>query len=145
MTLSGRKSNGNSPRWSCAPMRIVGRSLAPCLGISGAVNAAGLLAERADKEAFTGDVMAWVTSRISSAQLVVADLSRAKPNVYLEVGYAWAVGIPTVLVIAKAEKPQFNLQGHTHIKYTSIKDLEQKLTAKLRALVRGGTVPPEGG
>jgi nucleoside 2-deoxyribosyltransferase len=126
-------------------MRIVGRSLAPCLGISGAVNAAGLLAERADKEAFTGDVMAWVTSRISSAQLVVADLSRAKPNVYLEVGYAWAVGIPTVLVIAKAEKPQFNLQGHTHIKYTSIKDLEQKLTAKLRALVRGGTVPPEGG
>jgi len=56
-----------------------------------------MLAERADLASFTGDVMDWVRERITTAQLVVADLTGANPNVYLEVGYAWGKGIPTVL------------------------------------------------
>ena len=54
--------------------------------------AAGYLGERADLATFTGDVMDWVRARISSANLVIADLTSANPNVYLEVGYAWGKG-----------------------------------------------------
>jgi hypothetical protein len=67
-------------------------------GIQGATNSAGMLCERADLSAFTGDVMGWVRERISTSRLVIADLSSANPNVYLEVGYAWGCGIPTVLL-----------------------------------------------
>jgi hypothetical protein len=38
-------------------------------GISGAVNAAGFLCERADLASFTGDVIAWVKERIDNATL----------------------------------------------------------------------------
>jgi hypothetical protein len=49
----------------------------------------GFICERADKEIFTDDIVAWVKERISTADLVLADLTGANPNVYLEVGYAW--------------------------------------------------------
>ena len=103
-------------------------------GIQGAVNAAGYLAERADLATFTGDVMEWVRSRISSAQLVIADLSTANPNVYLEVGYAWGKDIPTVLLAKSEDALKFDVRGQRCLLYTSIQDLEQKLTAQLQGL-----------
>jgi hypothetical protein len=57
-------------------------------GIQGAVNKSGALCERADLSAFTGDVLCWIRDRIRTASLVIADLTSANPNVYLEVGYA---------------------------------------------------------
>jgi hypothetical protein len=63
-------------------------------GIQGAVNSAGLLCERADLTSFAGDVMEWVKQRIRGASLVIADLTTANLNVYLEVGYAWAAAGP---------------------------------------------------
>ena len=57
-------------------------------GISPPVRAAGLLCERLDQLSFTGDIMDRMKERIASSAIVVADLSDANPNVYLEVGYA---------------------------------------------------------
>ena len=62
------------------------------------MRSAGFLCERADLSAFTGDVMDWVRNRIKTAKLVIADLTEANPNVYLEVGYAWGCEVPTVLL-----------------------------------------------
>jgi len=58
-------------------------------GIQGAENKAGYLCERADLESFTGDVMNWVKKRIETSDYVIADMTKANANVYLEVGYAW--------------------------------------------------------
>ena len=99
-----------------------------------AVNAAGLLCERADLSTFTGDVMDWVKRRISSATLVVADLSTANPNVYLEVGYAWGCRVPTVLLARDAEDLKFDVKGQRCILYKSIKSLEDALGRELQAL-----------
>jgi hypothetical protein len=103
-------------------------------GIQGAVHAAGLLAERADLASFTGDVVDWVQARISSARLVVADLTTSNPNVFLEVGYAWGKGIPTVLLAASEEPLKFDVRGQRCLRYSSIKDLEEKLRKELVAL-----------
>jgi hypothetical protein len=103
-------------------------------GIQGATNAAGLLCERADLSAFTGDVMEWVKSRISSARLVVADLSAANPNVYLEVGYAWGKGVPTVLLAKDNNDLKFDVKTQRCIIYKSIKHLEESLARELIAL-----------
>lgn len=104
-------------------------------GIQGAVNAAGYLCERADLCAFTGDVMDWVRSRISSATLIVADLTGANANVYLEVGFAWALKIPAVLIVSRADELKFDVKGQRVIVYnSSIKTLQALLTAELIAL-----------
>ncbi|MGB6699767.1 MAG: hypothetical protein WBE80_13945 [Methylocella sp.] len=100
-------------------------------GIQGAVNAAGLLCERADLSTFTGDVMDWVKRRISSATLVVADLSSANPNVYLEVGYAWGCRIPTVLLARDTNDLKLDVKSQRCILYRSIKSLEESLRGEL--------------
>jgi hypothetical protein len=103
-------------------------------GIQNAANAAGLLAERADLASFTGDIMDWVRSRISNASLMIADLTTTNANVFLEVGYAWGRGVPTVLVVREGTKLPFNTLGQRCLVYTSIKDLEQKLANELISL-----------
>ncbi|MCU0866202.1 MAG: hypothetical protein MUC36_20650 [Planctomycetes bacterium] len=106
-------------------------------GIQSAVNDAGYLCERADLSTFTGDVMEWVRSRIESATLVVADLSDANPNVYLEVGYAWGCGRPTVLLVKDAAHLKFDVRAQRCLVYKKIKDLESALRSELKGLKVG--------
>jgi hypothetical protein len=106
-------------------------------GIQRAVNASGLLCERADLASFTGDVLAWVKERIATASLLVADLSTANPNVYLEVGFAWGRGIPTVLIADQASGLKFDVRTQRCLLYGgSIRRLEELLTAELAALAK---------
>ena len=105
-------------------------------GIQGASNAAGLLCERADLAVFTGDVMEWVKERISTARFLIADLTNANSNVYLEVGYAWGKGVPTILLCRDATSDlKFNTRGQRCIIYKSIKHLEESLSRELSELV----------
>ncbi len=103
-------------------------------GIQGAVNAAGYLCERADQSVFTGDVIQWVKKRIACASLIIADLSTANPNVYLEVGYAWGCGKPTVLLVRDATELKFDVKNQRCLVYTNIKDLEDNLRRELQTL-----------
>jgi len=103
-------------------------------GIVSATNAAGYLCERADLSSFTGDVLDWVKSRIRSASLVIADLTEANPNVYLEVGYAWGCGVPTVLIIKSGDPLKFDVRSQRCLVYKSIKNLEDLLTKELQSL-----------
>ncbi|HKH45580.1 MAG TPA: hypothetical protein VKM72_13025 [Thermoanaerobaculia bacterium] len=103
-------------------------------GIQGAVKAAGFLCERADLASFVGDVMEWVRQRISSATFVIADLSTANPNVYLEVGYAWGCGRPTILLVRDTIELKFDVKGQRCLVYKSIKHLEDILGKELKEL-----------
>jgi hypothetical protein len=74
--------------------------------------------------------------RIDSARLLVADLSTANPNVYLEVGYAWGRGVPTVLVARDTAGLGFDVKGQRCLVYNnSIKKLEDSLTKELKSLL----------
>jgi hypothetical protein len=103
-------------------------------GVEQAANSAGYLCERADLATFTGDVIAWVKERIDTASLLVADLSTSNPNVYLEVGYAWGKGIPTVLLSADATDLRFDVRGQRCLVYKNIQALEELLTRELKNL-----------
>lgn len=100
-------------------------------GILGAIKGAGYTCERADLTSFTGDVMEWVKERIENASLIIADLSGANPNVYLEVGYAWACDKPTILLINNIDHLTFDVQSQKCLTYNSINELEEKLKNEL--------------
>lgn len=106
-------------------------------GVCGPVNDAGCLCERCDQEAFTGDVLDRIRSRISSASVVIADMTGANPNVYLEVGYAWGQGVPTLLIARKGEELLFDVKTHRCIYYKSISDLRRQLTNLLPGIAAG--------
>jgi hypothetical protein len=98
------------------------------------VNAAGFLCERVDMATFTGDILTRIKSRIETAALIVADLTGANPNVYLEVGYAWGKDRPTLLLTKKSDELKFDVRGQRCLVYKNIADLAKKLEADLAAL-----------
>jgi hypothetical protein len=114
------------------------------IGIQRPARAAGFRAERLDLEHYTGDVLEKIRERIQRAHLVIADLTQANPNVFLEIGYAWGKGRPTVLLWHKPERsgknrkpqpsPPFDVRGQVRIDYKDLLDLERQLGARLRAL-----------
>ncbi len=103
-------------------------------GIQGAVNSSGYLCERADLQSFTGDVMEFVKQRIATSDFVIADLTTANANVYLEVGYAWGLNKKTILLIKDTKELKFDTRGQRCLAYTTIKDLETKLKSELTNL-----------
>ncbi len=103
-------------------------------GIQGPVNSAGYLCERVDMTAFTGDILTRVRERIETASLVVADLTGANPNVYLEVGYAWGKNKATVLLARKGSDLKFDVKGHRCLLYANITELSKKLSVELAGL-----------
>ena len=103
-------------------------------GIQNAVNRAGYLCERADQIAFTGDILDLIKRRIKQASLLIADLTTTNPNVYLEVGYAWGLGKPTILIAQDAQDLKFDVKGQKCIIYTGIRELEEKLSEELLGL-----------
>lgn len=109
-------------------------------GIENAVHKAGYLCERADLASFVGDVMDWVRQRISSASVVIADLSGANPNVYLELGYAWGCQVPTVLIISSADELTFDVRGQRCLVYQRIRDVEKALEKELVQLRETGAI-----
>jgi hypothetical protein len=103
-------------------------------GIQGPVNACGFLCERVDMATFTGDILDRIKSRIQTASLVVADLTGANANVYLEVGYAWGKERPTLFMAKKGEDLKFDVKGQKCITYKNITDLAKRLQADLEVL-----------
>ena len=67
-------------------------------GIQSPVRKVGFLCERIDQETFTGDILERIKQKIETASIVIGELTGNNANVYLEIGYAWGKGRPTILV-----------------------------------------------
>lgn len=103
-------------------------------GIREPINTTGCLCERSDRAAFTGDVLERVKRRIASATLMVAELTGANANVYLEVGYAWGKEIPTLLLARKGEDLKFDVKSHNCVYYSNISHLRKQMSQLLPEL-----------
>jgi hypothetical protein len=109
-------------------------------GIQQPVRELGFVCERVDQEAFLGDILSQVKQKIETAAIVIAELTGANPNVYLEVGYAWGKGRPTILLAKAEEELRFDVRGQRTLKYERIIDLKEALTRELTALRDEGLI-----
>lgn len=105
------------------------------LAIQPVIHEMGCLSERMDLDAFTGDIKQRMLDRIRSARLLVALLDSANPNVYLEVGFAWGVETPTVLVARQGEQLPFDVRGERVLLYDKIYRLRAMLQEELVRLL----------
>ena len=76
---------------------------------------------------------------IRDARFVVADLTTERPNVYLEVGYAWGLQKPVILLAREGQKLHFDLSHHKCIFYKTIGKLAQDLERHVRELYGTGS------
>jgi uncharacterized protein YwbE len=105
------------------------------LGIREAAEKLGYIVERADDIEHNGDILEIIYERIRSADAVVADTTHCNPNVFYEIGYAHALGRPTILITRAGETLPFDLQSKNHIFYSSIVELREKLAKCLKATI----------
>lgn len=110
-------------------MAIVGNSKTDDTlnAIKRATKNCGLTADRVDDIAFTDRITDKVLGSIRCAEYIVADISRSRPNVYYEIGYAHAFKKTTILTAKKSTKPHFDIQDYKIIYYDSNSELESEL------------------
>lgn len=106
-------------------------------GIYGPVRKCGFICERVDEPLFTGDILQRITQRISTAEFIIADLSGARANVYLEVGYAWGKNVPVIALAREGEKLHFDVSTHRCIFYRTIGQLAKELEKLIRGVYEG--------
>jgi hypothetical protein len=110
------------------------------IAITEATQYANIVCERLDKQAYVGDIVEQIRKQIEASNGLLALLNDANPNVYLEVGYAWARKKPLVLIVRKDQQLPFDLRGQKYIIYSNISDLRTKLKAELKSLNDNGVL-----
>ena len=80
---------------------------------------------------FTGHILDPIRERIETASVVITDLTGANPNVYLEVGYAWGKGRPTIRLVQDVADLRFDVKSQRCLVYDRIIDLARLLSNEL--------------
>jgi hypothetical protein len=96
-------------------------------GIYSAIRRCGYVCEKVDESLFAGSIVERIMDGIRNAHFVVADLTLEKPNVYLEVGYAWGMNRPVLLVAREGQRLHFDLSHHKCLFYKTIGKLADAL------------------
>lgn len=87
-----------------------------------AIRKAGLRPIRADADIFgTGKIIDQIWSGITSAKMLVAELTTRNPNVFYELGLAHALQKPVVLVSSNGDDVPFDLK-HIRVIYYDVND-----------------------
>jgi hypothetical protein len=101
-------------------------------GIYSAVRSCGYVCEKVDESLFAGNIVDRITEGIRNAEFVIADLTNERPNVYLEVGFAWGLKRPVILVAREGQRLHFDLSHHKCIFYRTIGRLANDLERTIR-------------
>lgn len=96
-------------------------------GIYATIHRCGYICEKVDESVFAGSIIDRIMEGIKNAEFVVADLTLEKPNVYLEVGYAWGLGKPVMLIAREGQRLHFDLSHHKCLFYKNIVKLADTL------------------
>ncbi len=108
-------------------------------GIYDVVRRHGFVCERVDETALAGSIVDVIQDGIRNAEFVIADLSGERPNVYLEVGYAWGLNRKVILVARENTRLHFDLSHHKCIFYKTIGKLAQELERTIVKLFPAAT------
>jgi hypothetical protein len=103
-------------------------------GIRGAVEKTGFVCRRADELEHNSDIIDEILYQIDRAPILIAEMTDKNPNVYYEVGIAHGKKKEVILLAKQGSAIPFDLSGKYFILYKNIRDLEKKLTRRLKTI-----------
>jgi len=94
-------------------------------------------AEKADDILGPGMIIADITRRLQEADIVIADTTPQNPNVFYELGYAHAIGKPTIVLAEKRRELPFDVSGFRTLFYENSIAGKSQIEAKTSQTSRG--------
>jgi hypothetical protein len=85
--------------------------------IQNQAEAAGYEVVRMDEKAGPGVIFQDIQREIEQAEIVIAEITPPNPNVFYELGYAHALGKPTILLAQRESKLPFDIQSFRVVFY----------------------------
>lgn len=106
-------------------------------GIRRCVEGVGLSCIRVDEVEHSGPIAQEIVDQIKRCRITIAEVSDHNPNVFYEVGWAHALGRPTILLAREGTDLPFDIRHINTIIYKNIHGLEERLTKRLQGLLKG--------
>ena len=82
----------------------------------------------------SGMITAQILESIAESEIVLADLTGARPNCYYETGVAYATGRELILTVRGKEEVHFDLSVHRFIRWKTEHTLRTQLRQRLEAI-----------
>jgi hypothetical protein len=105
---------------------------------------------RADSDLSRPEIWCKICANIQSSRAVIADLSGANPNVFLELGLTWGLGKPFILLTQEIGKLPFDTRSFHVIRYqrmttqsnqiTNPRKIQDEIARALKALPIGDRI-----
>ncbi len=93
-------------------------------------------AERIDEPDSNDRITDRIIDSIEKAEFVIADLTKQKPNVFWEAGYAHASGKTPIYIARHGAKLDFDVKDYPVIFFKNMKQLKDSLEKRLRGLAQ---------
>lgn len=118
-----------------------------------AIEAAGMTPYRVDQDASATVLVEAIETNIKRASVCLADISEDNPNVWYELGFAYAAGRPVVMVCSderekKGRQYPFDIRHRAIVNYKTeapqdFQLFQDRLTERLKAMLEQGKVLDE--
>jgi hypothetical protein len=103
--------------------------------IQAAASGADVIAENVGERLGPGNILEDIAKGITDCAMVIAEVTPSNPNVFYEVGYAHAIGKPTILVAQAGTELPFDLKIHRCLFYENDDDGLLRAVPKLRRYI----------
>lgn len=106
-------------------------------GIKPAVESAGYIPHRVDKEPHIGRIDAKIIADIKDSRFVIADVTEQKQGVYFEAGFALGLKLPVIWCVKRddLENVHFDTRQYYHVVWDTPDDLKEKLYDVICAVI----------
>ena len=106
------------------------------VSIKKAIEDEGLKAIRVDDDSVPNNVPHQIVNEIIESDLVIADLTDPRPNIFYELGISHSIGNKTIIISQNADSLPFDIRNEYTIIYNNNRDGLKLLYYELRRLVK---------
>jgi len=117
------------------PIDIADPSLEDLLEtIKSAAEQCGIRASRIDEEQSNEKITDRILEAIKKARFVIVDLTKERPNVFFEAGYAHGIGKIPIYIAREGTRVHFDVKDYPIIIFKNMTKLKEELVKRLNAL-----------